>query len=142
MLVSELSSTKYAGRRDLPSAVPLVWDPCHQIELIFKRLCVSVDFLKAQLERLSDLRSISAIGIGKYKLQDECAMEGADFFVTKKDASTRWIAHQESCFKNHLKTLPQQIRCLLKAKKKKKASTFTQIYYYYQIGIAMYLEEH
>ena len=121
LLVEKLSGSHYSTRSDLPSAVPLVWDPCHQLERIYRRLCSSVKFFEAQLNLLAELRGIYSIGLGRYTLANECSKEGAKFFVTMKDASTRWIAHQELIFKNHLKTLPQQKRCLLKAKKKKTA---------------------
>ena len=123
-LISALSGKKFERRRDLPMVVPLVWDPCHQLERIFKRLFERVPFLTAQLVRLSELRSIFSLGVGKYQLMSECGKEGAEFFVAKKEASTRWIAHQEKTFQNHIKTLPQQVRRLLKTevhKKKRKA---------------------
>ena len=117
-LVSTLSGKEFTKRQSLPAAIPLIWDPCHQIERIYKRLCARVEFLKAQINRLSELRSIFSLGIGKYNLEAECSNEGANFYVAKKDASTRWVAHKEATFKNHLKTLPQQKRLLSKAKSK------------------------
>ena len=99
---------------------PVVWDFCHQLERIWKRLNESDPFVKALENRLAACQNIFAIGKGKYLLVEQCEKLDSKFLVAKKDVVTRWVAHKEKTYENHFKTLLPQVKVLRKSSEKKK----------------------